>query len=103
MDYNNAVVKQLLVIITICFLNQTHSQIDIIAPSPTDSLTTTFNFHEITSELDSYWSIHQSEQQGSGLKPYLRWKEMWKYSVKPNGRLITPNEIERSWKNLKRR
>jgi hypothetical protein len=74
----------------------------IIAPSPLDSLRSGDNYYNITSSLDSFWIQQESDFAGSGIKPYLRWKEIWKYKVRLDGSIAHPTEIVKSWKNLQK-
>ena len=76
------------------------AQQNIIVPSPVDSLSTGTNYYTLTKALDEYWSQQNSDLPGSGIKPYLRWKEMWKNEVRPDGTMTSAQEMESSWQNL---
>ncbi len=51
--------------------------------------------------MDNYWENTPHDFRGSGIKPYLRWKEKMKYFTKPNGELMSREEIRSSWQRVK--
>ncbi len=50
--------------------------------------------------MDEYWVNTPHDFKGSGIKPYLRWRENVKYTTKPNGAQMTREEIRASWKEI---
>ncbi len=66
--------------------------------NPSDQIAEQYiSYESYVAEVDDYWQNTPHDFKGSGIKPYLRWKENSKYLLKPNATLLTPDEIQSSW------
>ena len=58
-------------------------------------------FDEIVTSFNNYWKNRDFSKKGSGHKPFKRWEYHWQNLVKPNGYLITSEEIWNAWQQKK--
>lgn len=61
------------------------------------------NYFDITTQLDAYWAANtDKDKRGSGYKPYVRWKEFWKYYVAADGSIMSSNQIAAQYKEQRK-
>lgn len=46
-----------------------------------------YTFKEITDAFDEYWKDKNKNEKANGYKPFMRWREHWKNSLLPDGRI----------------
>lgn len=78
--------------LTIIVLFISSAQFNPNAPwNTTKSNKNTFN--EEVENFNNYWQGKDFRKKGSGYKPFKRWENYWKNLVKPDGSLITYNDL----------
>ncbi|HET8886245.1 MAG TPA: T9SS type A sorting domain-containing protein [Salinimicrobium sp.] len=55
------------------------------------------SFNEVVTAFNNYWEDKNPNVKGSGYKPFMRWQQHWKNYLKPDGTLLTPQEIWGLW------
>lgn len=88
--------KNLLLIIALCFSFNVFSQYDENAPWMKNiprNANKEAKFVDIVNAFNDYWKDKDFRKKGSGYKPFKRWENRWENLVKPDGYVISPKEI----------
>ena len=55
---------------------------------------TQVTFDQIVNSFNEYWKDKDQKKKGSGYKPFKRWQDYWQNLVKPDGTLMTPQDLQ---------
>ena len=103
-EKNTSKMKKNYLIIILLFFLKGYSQYTPAAPWMTGTVIEKkqdVSYNELVASFDAYWSNRDHNIKGCGFKPFKRWENYWENLVKPDGKLITPEELWLAWQNKK--